>query len=94
MRLDGLDKPVKLLLVHGHLVRGVGGAAEGRGAEAHDKDLGGDLVAELGGLLAEDLEICLQVGLVGLELVDALEVVVPANDVVPCNCHRRIAFSI
>ena len=30
MRRDGLDEPVELLLVHGHLVGGVGGAAEGR----------------------------------------------------------------
>ena len=50
-------------------------------------------MAELGGLLAEDVEVCLQVLCVRLELVDALEVVVSADDVVPGNvkrtAHRR-----
>mmetsp|Transcript_13471 Transcript_13471/g.52928 ORF Transcript_13471/g.52928 Transcript_13471/m.52928 type:complete len:586 (+) Transcript_13471:1619-3376(+) len=80
--LDGLHEPVELLLVDGHLVRGVLRVAELRGPEADDESLGGDLVAELRGLLAHVLEVRLEVLGVGGELVDALEVVVAADDVV------------
>ena len=80
--LDGLHEPVELFLVDGHLVRGVGGVAELRGAETDDERLGGDLVAKLGGLLAHALEVRLEVRGVRGELVDALEVVVAADDVV------------
>ncbi len=81
--LDGLNKPVELSLVDRDLVRGVCGCAEGRRAHAQDKNLWSDLVAELRGLLAEDVEVSLQVCCVGLELIDAFKVVVPADDVIP-----------
>ena len=80
--LHGLDEPVELLLVHRHLVRGVRGVAELRRAEADDERLGRDLVAKLGGLLAHVLQVRREVLLVRGELIDALEVVVAADDVV------------
>mmetsp|Transcript_32450 Transcript_32450/g.73271 ORF Transcript_32450/g.73271 Transcript_32450/m.73271 type:complete len:269 (+) Transcript_32450:1003-1809(+) len=78
---DGLLEPLKLLVVDEDLVRRVLCRAEHGRSHAHDQSLVGDLVAELRRLLAEIFEVGLQIILIGLELVDALEVVVAANDV-------------
>mmetsp|Transcript_26417 Transcript_26417/g.57363 ORF Transcript_26417/g.57363 Transcript_26417/m.57363 type:complete len:250 (-) Transcript_26417:69-818(-) len=99
MCLDGLLKPLELLLVNVHLVRGVGGIAEHRRADAHNQRLRGHHVGELGGLLAEDAQVRLKVLLVRLELVDALEVVVAAHNVegdakaVKILAHQREALT-
>jgi len=87
--LDGLDKPVELSLVDRDLVRGVCGCAEGCRAHPENKNLWSDLVAELRGLLAKDVEVSLQVCCVGLELIDAFKVVIPADDVIPGASGRE-----
>jgi len=61
-----------LLVVHRDLVRRVLGGAEGGRAEADDERLLGDLVLELGRLLAEDAQIRLEILLIRRKLIDAL----------------------
>mmetsp|Transcript_11364 Transcript_11364/g.22759 ORF Transcript_11364/g.22759 Transcript_11364/m.22759 type:complete len:294 (-) Transcript_11364:29-910(-) len=82
MILHQLLEPIDLLLVDGDLVGRVHGIAEDRGAHAHQERLIGDLPAEIGGLLVVHPEVHFEVVPVGLELVQALEVVVPPHDVV------------
>ena len=82
-----LLEPRDLRVVDDDLVRGVLRRAELGRAEADQHRLLGDLVRELRRLLvavldaAELAQVRLEVGLVGEELVDALEVVVAADDV-------------
>ena len=61
VRLDRVDPPLELLLIHEDLVRGVLRIAEDRRADANDEGLLGDLVAELRRLLAEARQVSLEV---------------------------------
>ena len=79
---DDLLEPRELLVVDRHLVRRVLGAAEDGRAEADEQRLLGNLALELHRRLVVRLEHRLEVGLVGRELVDPLEVVVPADHLV------------
>mmetsp|Transcript_87404 Transcript_87404/g.187457 ORF Transcript_87404/g.187457 Transcript_87404/m.187457 type:complete len:206 (-) Transcript_87404:258-875(-) len=84
MFLDDLLKPLQLLVIDINLVRGVGSIPEDCGAQAHYEGLLGNLVAELRRLLAQYAQIGFEVLLVCGELVNALKVVVPADNVILC----------
>mmetsp|Transcript_16867 Transcript_16867/g.39976 ORF Transcript_16867/g.39976 Transcript_16867/m.39976 type:complete len:305 (+) Transcript_16867:1062-1976(+) len=80
--LEGLLEPLALLLVDGDLVGGVLGVAEDGGGKADEEGLVGDLADEVGAGLFVGAEEQLEVLGVRGELVDALEVVVAADDLV------------
>mmetsp|Transcript_104045 Transcript_104045/g.279485 ORF Transcript_104045/g.279485 Transcript_104045/m.279485 type:complete len:543 (+) Transcript_104045:119-1747(+) len=81
MLLDDLLEPLQLLLIDGDLVRGVLRRAECSRAQAHDQDLLGDHVSELWRLLAQVVQVGLEILLIRAELVDALQVVISAHNV-------------
>ena len=80
--LEGLLEPLALLLVDGDLVGGVLGVPEDGGGESDEEGLVGDLADEVGAGLAVGAQEQVEVLGVGGELVDALEVVVAADDLV------------
>ena len=82
VRLHEVLEPGDLRVVDDHLVRRVLGLAEDRRPEADEQRLLGDLARELRAGLAVDAAEGLEVLLVRGELVDALEVVVAADDLV------------
>ena len=82
MRLQNILKPIDLLLINRHLMRGIHGITKDSGAHAHQQSLVGHLAAELGSLLLVRSEVRFEILLVGFELVEALEVVVASHDIV------------
>mmetsp|Transcript_3508 Transcript_3508/g.6415 ORF Transcript_3508/g.6415 Transcript_3508/m.6415 type:complete len:313 (+) Transcript_3508:763-1701(+) len=79
---ERLLEPGELRVVDGDLVRGVLGLAKDGGSEAHQQRLVGNEARELRRGLAVLLHKDVEVLLVRVELVQALEVVVAANDLV------------
>mmetsp|Transcript_38765 Transcript_38765/g.116501 ORF Transcript_38765/g.116501 Transcript_38765/m.116501 type:complete len:302 (-) Transcript_38765:368-1273(-) len=79
---EHLLEPRHLFVVNGDLVRSVLGAAKDGGAHADQQRLVGDLAHKVRGFLAVSLEVNLEIGLVGGEFVDALQVVIAADDLV------------
>mmetsp|Transcript_64610 Transcript_64610/g.140648 ORF Transcript_64610/g.140648 Transcript_64610/m.140648 type:complete len:204 (+) Transcript_64610:1132-1743(+) len=79
---DDFLKPVQLLLIDVDLVRGVWGIAERSRSQAHEEGPFSHFVAEVRGLLPHQPQVGLHICLIGLELIDSLEIVVTADDVI------------
>ena len=80
--LEGLLEPLALLPVDGDLVAGVLGVPEDGGGESDEEGLVGDLSDEVGAGLGVGPQEQVEILGVGGELVDALKVVVAADDLV------------
>lgn len=76
--LDQILEPIDLILVDDDLVTRVLGIPERRRAQSHEERLLGHPTAELGGFLAVQFHHPPQIARVGVEFVDALEVVIAA----------------
>mmetsp|Transcript_28266 Transcript_28266/g.50084 ORF Transcript_28266/g.50084 Transcript_28266/m.50084 type:complete len:268 (-) Transcript_28266:230-1033(-) len=82
MSLDSFFEPFQLFGINGNLVRGVFGITEHSRRQSHQEGLVCNLTTELGRWLAMNSQEHLQVGGIGVKLVDTFQVMVASHNFV------------